>query len=156
MKEMSLLIFIERNLEYRLDDPVFEIRALDPRFRIRENVHTGYLEKTGYAIEVFIDNNQQLKKLIEYLKLKNIKDCLVITDDYAYVLDIERNKTRDYSNVYYYDSIFQIDRHIGYSIHLEDSRFIGNIPYMILGSVKNRHPELSNIDNGRFVSKFVY
>ena len=152
MKEKSYLFFASRDVERRLNDHVFQIRALDPYFRIRENVHTGNVEKTGYGIQVFIDNEQQNTKLIKYLKLRNIKDCLVIVDDYAWVLNLKTMKCRAHYPVYYYDNIFQKDKHLGYSIHIEDSRFIGYISFMIVESVKNLHPELNQIDDGSFIT----
>ena len=41
-----------------LDDPAMEIKALDPNFRIRRNIDFGRVEKTGYGLQVLIDNTQ--------------------------------------------------------------------------------------------------
>ena len=95
MKEKSYLIFAKRPESGGwscLDDPVYELRALDPNLRIRENVHTGHLKETGYAIQVVAENDEQARIIRGYMKLRNIKKCLVITDNFAFVLDIEKTK----------------------------------------------------------------
>lgn len=149
MKEKSYLIFVK----HLPRGYVYEIRSLDPFFRIREMVHTGNLEKTGYAIQVFVKNEEQKRTIVEYMKLRKIKECLYIVDDYASVLNIESGMCSSYNQVHYYDSVFQEDKHLGYSIHIEDSRYIGNIPFFILGIFKNSHPELNSISNGKYTIK---
>ena len=74
---------------------------------------------------------------------------LIVHGDYAYAFDIERMKDINctYSKVRYFYRKDQIDHHIGYSIHLEDSKMIESslITYELLDDVLKRHPELKTI-----------
>ena len=154
MEERSYLIFIERPkpIGWRcLDDPVYELRALDPELRIRVDVHTGHPDKTGYAIQVFADNDRQNTIIKEYMKLRNIKDCLYIHDDFAHVLDFYTGKTRGYAKANYVEKGNRDVPMGGYKIYLENSRWIGHIMFKILGYVRTKHPELNQIVKGGFV-----
>ncbi len=132
-----------------LDDPAMEIKALDPSFRIRRRVHLGSPDKTGYAYQVFIDNEKQKEKLLLYLLMRKVRSILMVHGTYAHAFDLKRMRgiNSTYSQVHYYTDRRQIDRHIGYSIHLEDSLMIENIPisFSFLDEILCRHSELKRI-----------
>ena len=152
MAEYSFIFFIRKHNDGRCcstDDPAMEIKALDLLFRIRKGVHLGSPEKTGYGYQVFIDNKRQRAMLLLYLLSKGIRNVLIVHGDYAYAFDIERMKDINctYSKVRYFYRKDQIDHHIGYSIHLEDSETIKSslITYELLDDALKRHPELKRI-----------
>jgi hypothetical protein len=152
MAEYSFIFFIRKHNDGRCcstDDPAMEIKALDLLFRIRKGVHLGSPEKTGYGYQVFIDNGRQRAMMLLYLLSKGKRIVLTVYDDYAHAFDIERMKDVNctYSTVRYFYRKDQIDHHIGYSIHLEDSKTIKSslITYELLDDVLKRHPELKTI-----------
>ena len=152
MAEFSFIFFADQHNDGRCcstDDPTMEIKSLDLLFRIRKGVHLGSPEKTGYGYQVFIDNGRQRAMMLLYLLSKGIRNVLIVHGDYAYAFDIERMKIINctYSKVQYFCRKDQIDHHIGYSIHLEDSKTIKSslITYELLDDVLKRHPELKTI-----------
>ena len=152
MAEFSFIFFADQHNDdgcCSADDPAMEIKALDLLFRIRKGVHLGSPEKTGYGYQVFIDNERQRAMMLLYLLSKGIRNVLIVHGDYAHVSDIERMKDINCtcSKVRYFYRKDQIDHHIGYSIHLEDSKMIENtlITYDLLDDVLKRHPELKTI-----------
>ena len=152
MAEYSFIFFIGLHSDDACclaDDPAMEIKALDLLFRIRKRVHLGTSEKTGYGYQVFIDNGRQRAMMLLYLLSKGIRNVLIVHGDYAHVFDIERMRDINctYSKVRYFYRKDQIDHHIGYSIHLEDSKMIKSslITYELLDDVLKRHPELKTI-----------
>ena len=152
MAEFSFIFFADQHNDdgcCSADDPAMEIKALDLLFRIRKGVHLGSPEKTGYGYQVFIDNERQRAMMLLYLLSKGIRNVLIVHGDYAYAFDIERMKIINctYSKVQYFCRKDQIDHHIGYSIHLEDSKTIKSslITYELLDDVLKRHPELKEI-----------
>ena len=152
MAKSSFIFFIREHNDGRCcstDDPAMEIKALDLLFSIRKGVHLGSPEKTGYGYQVFIDNKRQRAMLLLYLLSKGKKNVLIVHGDYAYACDIERMKDINctYSKVRYFYRKDQIDHHIGYSIHLEDSKTIKSslITYELLDDVLKRRPELKTI-----------
>ena len=152
MTEYSFIFFIGQHSDDACclaDDPAMEITILDPLFRIRKGVHLGSPEKTGYGYQVFIDKRRQRALLLLYLLSKGIRNVLIVHGDYAHVFDIERMKAINctYSTARYIYRKDQIDHHIGYSIHLEDSKTIKSslITYELLDDVLKRHPELKTI-----------
>lgn len=150
----SFLFFIERPEESGwkcLDDPVYELRALDPDLNIRVNVHTGHLEKTGYAIQVFTETAERYRIVLEYMKLRNVRTSLLILNDYACVMNNMTGHTREYASVHYCTKDDSEESLRGYNIHWEDGRWIGHIMFQVLGYVRTRHPELNQIVKGGFV-----
>ena len=152
MAEFSFIFFIGQHSDDACclaDDPAMEIKALDLLFRIRKGVHLGSPEKTGYGYQVFIDNKRQRAMMLLYLLSKGKRIVLTVYDDYAHAFDIERMKAINCtcSKVRYFYRKDQIDHHIGYSIHLEDSKTIKSslITYELLDDVLKRHPELKTI-----------
>ena len=152
MTVFSFIFFVDQHNDdgcCSTDDPAMEIKALDLLFRIRKGVHLGSPEKTGYGYQVFIDNKWQRAMLLLYLLSKGIRNVLIVHGDYAHVFDIERMKDINctYSTARYFYRKDQIDHHIGYSIHLEDSKTIESslITYELLDDVLKRHPELKTI-----------
>ena len=152
MAEFSFIFFIREHNDGRCcstDDPAMEIKTLDLLFRIRKRVHLGMPEKTGFGYQVFIDNGRQRAMMLLYLLSKGIRNVLIVHGDYAHVSDIERMKDINCtcSKVRYFYRKDQIDHHIGYSIHLEDSKTIKSslITYELLDDVLKRHPELKTI-----------
>jgi len=158
MAEYSFIFFIREHNDGRCcstDDPAMEIKALDLLFRIRKGVHLGSPEKTGFGYQVFIDNGRQRVMMLLYLLSKGIRNVLIVHGDYAYAFDIERMKDINctYSKFRYFYRKDRIDHHIGYSIHLEDSKTIKSslITYELLDDVLKRHPELKTIrERARF------
>lgn len=152
MAKSSFIFFIREHNDGRCcstNDPAMEIKALDLLFRIRKGVHLGSPEKTGYGYQVFIDNKRQRAMMLLYLLSKGIRNVLIVHGDYAHVFDIERMRDINctYSKVRYFYRKDKIDHHIGYSIHLEDSKTIKSflIAYELLDDVLKRHPELKTI-----------
>ncbi len=152
MAKSSFIFFIREHNDGRCcstDDPAMEIKALDLLFRIRKGVHLGFPEKTGFGYQVFIDNKRQRAMMLLYLLSKGIRNVLIVHGDYAYAFDIERMKDINctYSKVRYFCRKDQIDHHIGYSIHLEESEMIKNtlITDDLLDDISNRNPELKTI-----------
>ena len=152
MAEFSFIFFADQHNDdgcCSADDPAMEIKALDLLFRIRKGVHLGSPEKTGYGYQVFIDNKRQRAMMLLYLLSKGKRIVLTVYDDYAHAFDIERMKAINctYSIARYIYREDQIDHHIGYSIHLEDSKSIKSslITYELLDDVLKRHPELKTI-----------
>ena len=152
MAEYSFIFFIGQHSDDACclaDDPAMEIKALDLLFRIRKRVHLGMPEKTGFGYQVFIDNGRQRAMMLLYLLSKGIRNVLIVHGDYGHVFDIERMKDVNctYSTVRYFYRKGQIDHHIGYSIHLEDSKTIISslITYELLDDVLKRHHELKTI-----------
>ena len=152
MAKFSFIFFVNQHNDdgcCSTDDPAMEIKTLDFLFRIRKGVHLGSPEKTGYGYQVFIDNKRQRAMMFLYLLSKGMKNVLIVHGDYAHVFDIERMKDVNctYSTVRYFYRKDQIDHHIGYSIHLEESEMIKSslITYELLDDVLKRHPELKTI-----------
>ena len=111
---------------YVLDDPVYEIRSLDPTLRIIENiVFDAYIYQYD-AIQVFVENDEQYDKLSKYCKLRENK----IT--YFYV---KENEHPDFCN------------HFNY----KKSREVGHILFAILQMVRAKHHELTKISKSGFV-----
>ncbi len=150
----SFLFFIDRP-EQRgwkcLDDPVYELRALDLNLDIMENVHTGHLEETGYAIQVFTETDEQRRIVMEYLNLRNIKTCMSVHDDWACVMNNRSGRTRGYAKIHYCTKEDPVESNTGYNIHWENGRCTGHILFMVLGYVRTKHPELNQIVKGGFV-----
>ena len=124
---------------------------MEPSLSIRTNVHTGNLEKTGYAIQVFTETDEQSRIVIEYMKLRNIKTCLSILDDWACVMNNRSKHTRGYAKVHYCTAENPEESNTGYNIHWENGRWIGHIMFIVLGYVRTKHPELNQIVKGGFV-----
>ncbi len=154
MAEVSYIFFMKHHKDYRfcfLDDPAMEIKALDPMFRIRRNVHLGNIEQTGYGYQVFVVNKAQRMMMHAYLNCRGVKGFVKLHDGYAHAFDLERMRdiNSTYTRAYFFTEKEQIDRHVGYSIHLEDSRMVDRIPisYGFLESVLERHRDLQRIRN---------
>ena len=95
-KEMAdtSYIFFPKSVEDKrfcfLDDPAMEIKALDSNFRIRRNIHFGRVEKTGYGLQVLIDNTSQRMKMLAYLRIRGHATVLSTSGGYAIVFDLKK------------------------------------------------------------------
>ena len=144
-----------------LDDPAMEIKALDPNFRIRRNIHFGRVEKTGYGLQVLIDNTSQEMKMLAYLRIRGHTTVLSTSGGYAIVFDLKRMKGINCTSnrIYCFTDRRQIDNHYGYALHMEESSELYWHYITLKEKVLDRHPELvviSNLESQRTLSYTEY
>lgn len=134
MKNCSYIILLENGrpkgyANYSLDDPVHEIRSLDPTLEIIENIYwfssSDSSKNIKEAIEVFVYNAEQNRKIKEYAQLRNY-----------YYLFFYENEERTYNHI---------------KFDYSNSRKVGHILFAILQMVRAKHTDLSKISKSGFV-----
>ncbi len=150
MADTSYILFPDPSKDKRfcfLDDPAMEIKALDPNFRIRRNVWLGDPDKTGYGLQILIGNGSQRMKILAYLKIHGYEKVLSTSNGHAIVFDLKRMKGINCTSnrIYCFTNRKQIDRHVGYSLHIEESSELYWHYSHLREHVLKRHPELKMI-----------
>lgn len=122
--KLSIIFFSKIKETYRsdylLEKNIKDIKKINSDFLIRK-VHTGHLNKTGYAVEVLL-NKIESETVINYLKEEGFKDCLIINYSCktAYVSVFDLNKTIHYSEFTYHYKDDNSENICGYDIYVED------------------------------------
>lgn len=114
---------------YVLDDLVYEIRSLDPTLKIYENITWEFnwfgIDGLEEAIEVFVTNDEQYRKVDEYIKLRK----------YVSVFFNEKDEKNSNYNKFDYSK----------------SREVGHIMFAILQMVRAKHHDLTKISKEGFI-----